>query len=336
MADKNFSFVPKNIRDAGSFRDKAISFKYHISFNLNDGDEIAFYSEYAAIKRCNTGKIGLYSADNGIPILADVYDTIEIKHTDYRAKQYAEHKLENHFFEVSVGDCYGVYSKYGLQLVPIKYKKGIVLFDECFIVTFTENGLKGVYDSKGRLIVPVEYESISIRYGIIIASKTKKNERKEYAFNKYGHTILHEMFDSDKPKGYDNITIYDNCIITRENGTCEIYSKEGRQILIKKMKSIIVESGYIIAVDQSGKYGAYTLDGKTLVMHEYDKLTKFGKGYIKGKYGKSECLFYKDGYNVIRRGIYQKITETKYGARAVTFDGRIDDYELRMHIAIEL
>ena len=99
------------------------------------------------------------------------------------------------------------------------------------------------------------------------------------------------------------------------------------------MRAIFIEKKYIIAEDQCGKYGVYTLDGKAIIPHEYDRMTRFGRDYIKGKYGDSECLFYRDGVTVIRRGIYKRITETKYGARAYTFDGTKCDFELRMHSA---
>lgn len=333
MADRNFSFVPENMKDASSFQDKAVCFINHLSFNLKDGDRIAIYSEYAAITRQESGKTGLYRADNGIPILCDVYDTIEIRHSDSRMKKYAEHDRETLFFEVSVGDCYGAYSEHGLQLVPIKYKKGIVFFDGFFIVTSTENGAKGVYDEKGRLIVPVEYDSISIKYGIIVASKKVKQERKEYAFNRYGQSLFHERFRSEIIKGYDKIIVYNDCIITREMGGKELFTKEGTQVFAKKMRAIFIEKKYIIAEDQCGKYGVYTLDGKAIIPHEYDRMTRFGRDYIKGKYGDSECLFYRDGVTVIRRGTYKRITETKYGARAYTFDGTKCDFELRMHRA---
>ena len=336
MADRDFSFVPENMQDACSFHGRAICFVNHLSYNLKDGDRVAIYSGYAAITRHDTGKTGLYRADNGIPLLCDVFDTITIRHNDTRMKKYANHERETLFFEVSVGDCYGAYSEHGLQLVPIKYKKGIIYFDGFFIVTSTENGARGVYDDKGRLIVPVEYDTISIRYGIIIASKKVKLERKEFAFNRYGQSLFHEIFRTEKIKGYDKITVYDECIIARENGLEEIYTKEGSQILTKKMKAIIIEKKYIIAEDECGKFGVYTFDRKVLIAHEYDKMTRFGRDYIKGRYGNSECLFYRDGSTVIRRGIYQRITETKYGARAIAFDGTKHDFELRMYVANEL
>lgn len=333
MADKNFSFIPENMKDAGSFQNKAICFVNHLNFNLKDGDRVAIYSNYAAITRHDTGKTGLYRADNGIPILCDVFDTIEIKHNDSRMKKYAEHDSETLFFEVSVGDCYGAYSEHGLQLVPVKYKKGIIHFDGYYIVTSRENGARGVYNDKGRLIVPIEYETISIRYGVIVASKRLKFEKKEYAFNKYGQSLFHEMFQEEVSKGYDKINVYEECIITRENGFEEVFTKEGLQIITKKMKVIFIEKKYIIAEDLCGKYGAYAFDGKVLIAHEYDRMTRFGSDYIKGRYGNSECLFHRDGSTVIRRGIYQRITETKYGARATAFDGTKHDFELRMHNA---
>ena len=180
MNGNDFIFNPKNTRRADSFRNVAVSFVYHVGFNLRDGDTISFYSNYAAIRRHDTGKMGLYRADNGMPILYDLFDTIELRYSEMRMGKYAEHNKEELFFEVSINGLYGAYSEHGLQVVPIKYKKGIILFDNLFIVTSTENGSLGVYDYKGREVLPVEYKKISIRYGVIIGKKKSRYEDKLY------------------------------------------------------------------------------------------------------------------------------------------------------------
>ena len=334
MSGSDFIFSPENTRRADSFRNVAVSFINHKSFNLRDGDIVIVYSDYAAIKRHDTGKMGLYRADNGMPILYDVFDTIELRHSEKRMKKYAEHSKEELFFEVSINGSYGAYSVYGLQLVPIKYKKGIILFDNLFIVTSTENGCYGVYDYKGRMVLPEEYKNITIRYGIIVGQKKAKYEDKFYAFNRYGQCLFMDPFYGDKVKGFDKITIYEKCIIAREDGLEELFTKEGSQIIVKKMKSIHIGPNYIIAEDENGKFGVYDYKRNILLAHEFDRITRFGQSYIKARYGKTECLFYKDGHTVIGRGRYQRITETKNGAIAITLNGTKEYFELRMYMAI--
>lgn len=334
MSSSDFIFSPEKTRRADSFRNVAVSFVNHNRFDLKDGDIVIVYSDYAAIKRHDTGKMGLYRADNGMPILCDVFDTIELRHSERRMMKYAEHSEEQIFFEVSINGLYGAYSEYGLQLVPIKYKKGITLFDNLFIVTSTENGSLGVYDYKGRMVLPEEYKKITIRYGIIIGQKKAKNEDKFYAFNRYGQCILMDPFYGDKAKGYDKITIYEKCILAREDGLEELFTKEGSHIIAKKMKRINVGQNYIIAEDENGKYGVYDYKCNILLAHEFDRITRFGRSYIKAKYGKTECLFYKDGHTVIGRGRYQRLTETKNGAIATTSNGTKEYFELRMYMAI--
>lgn len=334
MGDSDFIFSPENSQDASSFRNKAVSFVYHSSFNLRDKDIVTIYSDYAVITRHDTGKMGLYRADNGLPILYDFFDTIELRHSDTRKKRYAESSGEELFFEVSIGGLYGAYSKYGLQLVPIKYKKGITLFDNLFLVTSTENGSLGVYDYKGRMVLPVEYKHVLIQHGVIIGEKRGKYESKLYAFNRYGQCLFKEPFRDDVDKGYDQIIVYENSIVARENGLEEIFTKEGSQLIAKKMRSIIVEKNYIIAEDENSKWGVYDYENGIILQHEFDRITSFGKSYIKARYGKTECLFYKDGQTVIGRGKYRKITETKHGAIAYTLGGNKETFELRMYMAI--
>ena len=135
-------------------------------------------------------------------------------------------------------------------------------------------------------------------------------------------------------KGYDEITVYENCIVAREDGLEELFTKEGSQIIAKRMRSINVGKNYIIAEDENGKYGVYDYDRNCILAHEFDKITRFGQSYIKARYKKTECLFYKDGHTVIGRGRYLKITETKNGAIATKFDGTKETFELRMYMAI--
>lgn len=336
MDDKDFIFSPENTIRADSFRNKAVSFTNHLSFNLRDGDIVTVYSNYAAITRHDTGKMGLYRADNGIPILCDVFDTIELRHGDSRMKKSAERDGDELFFEVSVNGFYGAYSMHGLQLVPVKYKKGIILFDGLFLVTSTENGSRGVYDDRGRAILPVEYQEISIRYGVILGKKKARYEYKYYAFNRYGQSLFKDQFRDDVDKGYDKITVFEKCIIATENGLEEIFDKEGSQLIAKKMNSINVQPSYIIAEDENGKFGVYNYENGVILAHEFDRITRFGQNYIRARYGKTECLFYRDGQAVIGRGKYRRITETKYGAIAITFDGKKEHFELRMYKAIPL
>ncbi len=262
-----------------------------------------------------------------------LWGTIELRHSETREKKYAERREEKLFFEVSVNGLCGAYTKHGLQVVPIKYKKGIILFDDLFVVTSTENGSLGVYDYKGRMVLPTEYEDISIQYGIIVGKKTDRNESKYYAYDRYGRSLFKELFNDKFDKGYDEIIVYDDCIVARENGLEELFTKEGSQIIAKRMRSINVGKSFIIAEDENGRFGVYDNDGKVILLHEFDEITRFGKYYIRARYKTMEVLFYKDGQVVIGRGKHQ-ITETQEGAVVTTSDGTKKYFELRMHKAI--
>jgi len=320
MPDNNFMFCPENVAEARTFTEKAISFVNHLSFNLRDKDVVAVYSDFAVITRHETGKMGLYRADNGIPILADVFDTIEIKYSNRQLSKYSKNPEESdiRFFEVCYDGMYGAYDENGLQTVPVKYKSGIMFGGKCYIVTDAKSNLMGVYDKKGNLVVPVEYTYVTVKYGIITGVKRVGITNKTFAFNIRGKSVFCKEFEFNEAKGYDRIEVLEDYIIARENGLECLYTHEGEKVIPARCRRIEVHENYIIVENEFGKYGLFSPSGNNLVSCEYDRLVCFDENYVKGRYGNTECLFYKDGYVVLEKGIYCRIIKTSYGAKATT------------------
>lgn len=320
MPDNNFMFSPENVVEARTYTEKAISFVNHLSFNLRDKDVVAVYSDFAVITRHETGKMGLYRADNGIPILADVFDTIEIKHSTRQSNKYPNDSdgARVRYFEVCYDGMYGAYDENGLQVVPVRYKSGITYAGRCFIVTDAKSNLMGVYDNKGNLVAPVEYRYVTVKYGIITGIKKVGIANKTFAFNIRGKSLFFKEFEFHEAKGFDRIEVLEEHIIVKENGLESLFTHKGENILPIKCKWVDVHGEYAIVENELGKYGCFSLDGKNIVPCEYDKIVCFGDNYIKGRYGNTECLFYKDGHIVVEKGVYCRIIKTSYGAKATT------------------
>lgn len=336
MEVTNFLFTPENVINAQSFTNRAVCFTYHEGYNLNDGDTIAVISDYAVIQRSN-GKMGLYDSKTGHQILSDEYNTIQIKSVDRRMRKYA-----TNFFEVNYEGKYGAYDENGLCVVPTKYMHGITYCDRCYIVTNPKSYNMGVYSDKGdsEPIVPVEYKKICIKYGIIIGSKRTVDGYKKYAFDNSGKPLFMDN-RVNLQKGFDQITAFEDAIMVENNGLKALYKKDGKTIITRLKTRIALSNNFILAKDDVGKYGALALDGTQIIPHEYDDLVKLDDDYIKGRYGNTECLFYKDGTVMLRRGLYKLIEKEKYGISLIVTvtasDGKNKfHYELRGAEAIYL
>ena len=334
MTDANFLFTPENVINAQSFTNRAVCFVYHSDYNLNDGDSIAIISDYAVIQR-RDGRMGLYNAKTGQQILGDEYNTIQIKSVDRKMRKYT-----TNFFEVNKDGKYGVYDETGLCMVPTKYMSGITYCDRCYIVTDPESYNMGVYSDKGNSepIVPVEYKIKCIKHGIIIGSKRTVDGYKKYAFDNTGRPLF---MDNQLQKGFDQITVLENAIMVENNGLKSLYKKDGKNVITRLKTRIAVSNNFVLAKDDAGKYGAFALDGTQIIPHEYDDLVKLDDDYIKGRYGNTECLFYKDGTVMLKRGLYKYIEKEKYGISLIVTvtasDGRNKfHYELRGAEAIYL
>lgn len=336
MEVTNFLFTPENVINAQSFTNRAVCFTYHEGYNLNDGDTIAVISDYAVIQRSN-GKMGLYDSKTGHQILSDEYNTIQIKSVDRRMRKYA-----TNFFEVNYEGKYGAYDENGLCVVPTKYMQGITYCDRCYIVTDPESYNMGVYSDKGNSepIVPVEYKNVGIKYGIITCSKRTVDGRKMYAFDISGKPLF--MDNSVMlQKGFDKITPFENAIMVENNGFKALYRRDGKTVITRLQTKITISDNFILARNDVGKYGALTPDGTQIIPYEYDNLVKLDEDYIKGRYGNTECLFYKDGTVMLKRGLYKYIEKEKYGISLIVTvtasDGRNKfHYELQGPEAIYL
>lgn len=336
MIDNNFLFTPENAINAQSFTNRAVCFAYRAGFNLNDGDTIAIISDYAVIQR-RDGRMGLYNAKTGQQILSDEYNTIQIKSVDKKMRKYA-----TNFFEVNLDGKYGAYNENGLCMVPTKYMQGITYCDCCYIVTDTESYKMGVYSDQGNPepIVPVEYKKVFIKHGIIIGSKRAEACYKKYVFDNKGRPLFMDDH-TNLQRGFNQITVFEDAIMVEDNGFKSLYKRDGKSVITRLKTQIVLTENFILAKDDAGKYGALALDGTQIIPYEYDNLENLDDDYIIGRYGNTECLFYKDGTVMLSRGLYSCIVKEKYGmsliVTVVASDGRKRyHYELQGPQAIYL
>lgn len=316
MSERSFIFESKSIGQERRIGNKAGGFTYHISYNLRDGDTIAISHDYVVIKRYETGKIGLYNATTGSPILADVYDSIEVKRYSPAGSKYSQ--LCNKpitYYEVSVNGLYGAYSEFGHQKVPISYCKGITMEDGLFIVKNPKTGWYGVYNESGKEIIPEEFSYVYVRYGLIVTTIKSIIGTMMYVFNHDGKSIFKQQF-KDAIKCFEKIKVSNSIIAIKENGLYTVCNREGKPIYNGVFKSINLYDNYFIAQAENGLWGLYANDGKELIPPKLKTMSKFDEKYIKGSTAISEYLFYYNGEAVLSGGMFKKITKTRYGATA--------------------
>lgn len=127
------------------------------------------------------------------------------------------------------------------------YASGLI--NKYYIVK--KDSLTGLYSDKGKLVVPVKYESVEPKY----------------------------YFETDS-------TVYELVMLRSFDGSYNILRTNGKLMLPKGCCSLIYHhegSCSFCVMDKNGKYGLYSMEGKRILPFEYDELSYEGNKTYKAK-----------------------------------------------------
>lgn len=160
----------------------------------------------------------------------------------------------------------GVYNQYGEQILPED-------FDECEVIIYNsgdfgsvsirvqKEGLYGLYDENGELIVPVNFISVFVRTPFIIV-KGQNNLYGAYLHD--GKQVIACEYDSIEAKGIiDEGFSY---AIISQKGMYGVKLETGEEVVPIKFKNIEDKIGYIVydsILHADSLKGWYSRDGKS-------------------------------------------------------------------------
>jgi len=188
----------------------------------------------------------------------------------------------------------GIYNQYGEQVLPED-------FDECKVlihnsgdfgsvsIRVQKEGVYGLYNENGELIVPVKYISIFVRDTFIIV-KDQNNLYGAYLHN--GKQVIDCEYDTIQVKGIlDNGFSY---AIISQKGLLGVKLETGEEVVPIQFKDIKDKMGYIVYDSGSDKIllkGWYSRDGKSNIPclfktleFEYDRIEAETPEGLKGIY----------------------------------------------------
>ncbi len=219
--------------------------------------------------------------------------------------------------------CYEENGKLGLvdfdgkKLSGAIYEKVESLKNKPGCILVKKDGLYGVLDSYGNIVVDIKYNSVKsdefcsetegyLRTGYIVTEKT--NSGIIYGYIDYNGEMLVE------PK-YENITRaleYQN-----EDDIYLIFMERGKKGVIKN-KKVIIKSKYqainyydssdVFIVNKNGKYGFYDNEGDEILKPEFTAYSIAGD-YISVKKDENMLLYDLHG-NLVNSNNYRSISET--------------------------
>lgn len=151
----------------------------------------------------------------------------------------------------------------------------------------------GVFDVKGKSILPIEYSSVdAANNGVIIASKGKDNNEIMYVFDYMGNPIFNQQCNSIKSLHNDRL------FLSKKDGKeFAIFDKKGKQItdFAHRLRyfNTYSQSNFLVVEQPVGinkyKVGYIDINGKTAIPFKYDYAYNFNNGLavvkLNDKYG---------------------------------------------------
>lgn len=127
----------------------------------------------------------------------------------------------------------------------------------------------GYVDGKGNVVVPIQYDSIDIRVGMICVKKDAK-----YGFYDItGKLVI--------PVEYDNVGSFTSShpkeATVKKDGTWGVIANNGSIILPIEYESVSIDAENVYRVKKNGLYGIIDKDGKVLFPFKYQDLGAFDK-----------------------------------------------------------
>lgn len=164
----------------------------------------------------------------------------------------------------------GVYAPNGVQILPEEFDECKVLildipdFCECGI-RVKKDGLYGLYNSAGKMIVPPQYNWVDFEYNLIVVRIDRGKERDWYGvYSTDGKEIIRCEYEGIKYLG--NVFKGAGPAIVTKNRLNGVLAENGKQIIPCKFKHCWLREGaeyqgYIV-VNEKNLKGWYSEDGR--------------------------------------------------------------------------
>ena len=224
------------------------------------------------------------------------------------------------------GEKYGLIDLSGNILTEAIYEKIESLKNKPGSILVKKDGLYGVLNSKGEIIIPEKYDSIKsdeycseidgyAKTGYIISQKTKTGVI--FGYVDYTGKIL------VKPK-YESIS---RALEYQDEDIFLVVMENGKKGVIKNKKSIIknnyqeinyYDTSNIFIMEKNGKYGFFNSEGKEILETKYTSYSIAGN-YIFVKKDETSQLFDVHG-NLVNSNNYKSIIETENPAYFIAED----------------
>lgn len=173
---------------------------------------------------------------------------------------------DNRDFVIQRGNdnMYGVVSQPNGKVILLARFKNIEPLNGFFKVVNAGNYV-GVYDGKGKCVLPCSFSSVNIYNNQFLVVQNRKTG----LYDLKGKNII--------PCEYNRIESFNGFFKVYRNSMQGIFSEDGRMIVPCEYDGINFESNHFI-VSRRWKYGVISTKGKVVAPCEYDKLKNGGYG----------------------------------------------------------
>jgi WG containing repeat len=197
---------------------------------------------------------------------------------------------------------YGLIGFDGKELTQPLYTIG--LFNPTCNCAGVSDGKKiGYMDSKGKIIVPIEYDgniNFTTGEGLLIVAQTKADYTYEkFFFDKSGKRI--------GDKKYDEIGNFsEGLAAVRKDDLWGFIDKTGKEVVPLKYSNVLDFSEGLAAVELNKKTGFIDAQGKEIIPFQFDNAASFVGGLVILKKGEKNVLMDKKG-KIIKEVPFQGI-----------------------------
>lgn len=303
-----------------------IPYEYFVVYSVDDkvgiidkkGNEI-IKPEYDEIYMPNQSKdVFICVKDNETEILNKSGNKIFKEYEDVAPIMISEDTLEMEKYLLSYkkDDKYGLINIEGKKVTDAIYTEVSSLKGKPGSILVRKDDKYGIIDSSGNIVIEAkynyiksdEYYSESEEYtstGYIISEKTSDGIIYGY-IDAQGKLIVEPKYESiSRAVEYDSSKIY---LIVMERGKKGVL-EDGEELIKNNFQSVAYFSNSkIFAVEKTGKYGFYTLEGKEILKPEFTKYTIAGN-YISVQKDDKTYLYDVHG-NVVNTANYTTMSET--------------------------
>ena len=206
-------------------------------------------------------------------------------------------------YTLASGGLMGIYDDRGFILYRPQFRDIVKIPNHIFAVN--RNGLWGVLDNDGSIIIPFEYDSIQGQHSGDISILQKNGY---YGWiNQYGKLVKTPQYT------YLKLITYDLLSACAPNGGCGILVKNnGKEFLPLVFDGVIdshINDVYFSISNKNGKYGVINVSGNLVIDCILPTVDRITNDVIYTKNGKLEGLASINSGKIILEPVYQNIVE---------------------------